>query len=406
MKKNALVVFAMFVLLVSTGFSQSVPNPDVRKQLANEKTVAATVVEADLGETRKVHRLDDLFVSGQFSEADIAKLKEAMIERVITLRTDHEIDWDEKTAIESAGLSFVKVPFRTADDLTDEVFDTVRGLLKDDSQPTLLHCGSANRVGGVWLTYRVLDEGVELETALAEAKTIGLKNAAIEERALDYIKRQQSTPGLSGEASVKPGVNEKFVDSNLDVDSYVQRFEIESREVFVNREQIVAACGIETGNVVVDVGAGTGLFTCLFSLEVGNEGWVYAVDIAPRFIEHINGKAAKQGLNNITGVLCAENSINLPSQSADVVFVCDTYHHFEYPKSTLASIRRALKDDGHLIVIDFERIEGTSRDWLINHVRAGKEVFRAEIMDAGFTLVDDPKIDGFEENYFLKFKKN
>ena len=208
------------------------------------------------------------------------------------------------------------------------------------------------------------------------------------------------------EVSVKPGVNKKFVDPNLDVDAFVKRFEIESREIYVNRERILAACEIKKGDTVADVGAGTGLFTRMFSQDVGHDGWVYAVDIAPRFIEHINTEAARNKLTNITGVLCSENSINLPPQSCDVVFICDVYHHFEYPKSSLASIKRALKDDGHLIVIDFERIEGKSRKWLMGHVRAGKEVFRAEIMDAGFTLVQEKKIDGFEENYFLKFKKN
>ena len=98
--------------------------------------------------------------------------------------------------------------------------------------------------------------------------------------------------------------------------------------------------------------------------------------------------------------------MNLPPKSADVIFVCDTYHHFEYPKSTLASMHRALKDDGHLIVVDFERIEGKSRDWTMGHVRAGREVFRAEIQVAGFTLAEEKKIDGFQENYFLKFRKN
>ncbi|MDA8564136.1 class I SAM-dependent methyltransferase [Mariniblastus sp.] len=223
---------------------------------------------------------------------------------------------------------------------------------------------------------------------------------------LDDNSRPQEILAIPDEQSVKPGVNKKFVDPDLDVDSFVKRFEIESREVFVNRERILAACGIEKGDTVADVGAGTGLFTRMFSLEVGDDGWVYAVDIAPRFIEHINGEAEKHDLTNITGVLCAENSINLPPESSDVVFVCDTYHHFEYPKSTLASIRRAMKDEGHLIVIDFERIEGKSREWLLGHVRAGKETFRAEILDAGFILVEEIKINGFEENYFLKFKKH
>ena len=167
----------------------------------------------------------------------------------------------------------------------------------------------------------------------------------------------------------------------------------------------MAASEIEAGDTVADVGAGTGLFTCLFSLKVGDRGWVYAIDIAPRFLEHINQAATSQKLTNITSVLCAENSINLPPDSVNVVFICDTYHHFEYPKSTLRSIHQALKSDGRLILIDFDRVEGKSREWLLGHVRAGKEVFQAEIQNAGFSLEQEKKIAGFEENYFLMFRK-
>jgi hypothetical protein len=58
------------------------------------------------------------------------------------------------------------------------------------------------------------------------------------------------------------------------------------------------------------------------------------------------------------------------------------------------------------VVIDFERVPGESREWTLDHVRAGKEVFQAEIESAGFTLVEEVDIEGLEENYFLKFKKN
>ncbi len=389
---------AIAMLLAQYSYGQQSQQTEVQKP--------GKIVAASLGNTKNVHQTGNLFFAGQFTPEDIEKIKEQNITRVITLRTDGEVKWDEEAALKAANMEFIKVPFRTPEALTDEVFDKIRTLLKDKTQTTLFHCGSANRVGGVWLPFRVLDEGVDLETALAEAKEIGLKTPFVEEKSLDYIKRKQAQPQEGDEASVKPGINKNFVDPNLDVDSYVEQFEIESREVFVKRERILAACEIEKGDTVADIGAGTGLFTRMFSVEVGSEGWVYAVDIAPRFIEHINGEAAKHKLNNITGVLCAENSINLPPNSADVIFVCDTYHHFEYPKSTLASIKRALKKDGHLILIDFERIEGESREWLMGHVRAGKEVFRAEVEDAGFKLIEEKKINGFEENYFLKFGMN
>lgn len=204
--------------------------------------------------------------------------------------------------------------------------------------------------------------------------------------------------------SVKPGINKSFLDPELDVDQYVKRFEIESREVYAARHKVLKVCDIKEGDVVADIGAGTGLYTQLFSVEVG-KGWVYAVDIAPRFLKHIQTNANKSERKNITTVLCAENSAMLPANSVDVVFICDTYHHFEYPADTMKSIHKALKKDGHLIMIDFHRIEGKTRDWLLNHVRAGQEVFQKEIEDCGFKLSEEKKIPGFMENYFLKFTK-
>lgn len=356
---------------------------------------------ASLGKTRNVHKLGNLYFGGQFEQSDIDSIKSAGISRIISLRTDGEVDWDEQGIVEKSGIEYLAFPFMSPETLTDGVFDGVRKALSDSSKPTLFHCGSASRVGGAWLAYRVLDQKVKLETALKEAKTIGLKSPSVQQKALDYIARN-----LDAEQSVKPGINKSFKDPNLNVNSFVERFEIESREVFQNREAIVEATGMKPGMHVADVGAGTGLFTRMFSRQVGNEGWVFAVDISPKFIQHINQESAKQGQTNITGVVCAENSINLPPDSVDLIFICDTYHHFEFPSSTLASAHRALKKDGRLVVIDFERIEGKTREWLMNHVRAGKDVFRAEIQDAGFKLVEEKKMDELKENYYLIFSKD
>ena len=375
-------------------------------QQANQVDKPEKVEPLEFGQVVNVHQVGDLYTSGQFAPEDIEILKNKKIARIISLRTDGEIKWDEQKEVEKAGLKFVKVPFRAPDEMTDELFATVRELLRDDSAKTLFHCGSASRVGGVWLPYRVLDEGVELDVAIAEAKELGLRSPGYQAKAIDYIERMQAIMARGGEQSVKPGVNKNFLDPELDVDKYVKRFEVESREVYLARNEIVAACGIQQGDVIADVGAGTGLYTRLFSKTVGPDGWVYAVDIAPRFLEHINKESAQQDIQNITGVLCAENSVSLPPKSVDVVFICDTYHHFEFPNSTMTSIHRALKDDGHLVVVDFERIPGKTREWLVDHVRAGKDVFRAEIQDAGFNLVEEKKVKGVKENYFLIFKKS
>ncbi len=404
---NSLMISWCFCVITATAplYPQAV-TANLQENVDRVNGNQLSILEGKLGAAKNVHILKGLYFSGQFSQADVSEIKRQQIKRVISLRTAGEVEWDEAGAVEAVGLEFCVIPFKSPDSLTDEVFQEVRDALKTNRDKTLLHCGSANRVGGVWLPYRVLDEGVPLSTALAEARKIGLKSEAYEERAVDYIKRMQSKRETNkDEKSVKPGINKNFIDPDMSVEDYVKRFEIESREVYLARRAILSELAISPGASIADVGAGTGLFSRLFAKSVGEAGWVYAVDISPRFIEHINRQANAMDLNNITGVLCAENSINLPPQSVDVVFVCDTYHHFEYPKSTLASIYRALKPGGEFVVIDFDRIPGKSREWLLGHVRAGKEVFRSEIMDAGFVLDQEVAIEGFKENYFLRFRK-
>ena len=207
------------------------------------------------------------------------------------------------------------------------------------------------------------------------------------------------------EESVKPGINEGFLDPALKVEDWLKRFEVESREVFQARDSVVAACRIRKGMTIADIGAGTGLYTRLFSEATGPEGWVYAVDISGPFLKHIVARARQEKQENISAVLSPEDSVALPPNSIDLAFICDTYHHFEYPRGTLASLVRALKKGGTVVVIDFERIEGQSREWVVGHVRAGKEVFRKEIEEAGLSFVDEVTVEGFEENYFLRFRK-
>jgi len=207
------------------------------------------------------------------------------------------------------------------------------------------------------------------------------------------------------EESVKPGINEKFLDPNLKVADWLKRFEVESREVFHARDKILAACHIKPGMAVADVGAGTGLYTRLFSKAVGDEGWVYAVEINPRWLEHIRARARQENQENITTLLSEPDSVTLPPASVDRIFLCDTYHHFEFPMTTMATIVSALKPGGELVVVDFERIEGVTREWLMNHVRAGKPIVKKEIEDSGLEFVEEVKLEELEENYLIRFRK-
>jgi ubiquinone/menaquinone biosynthesis C-methylase UbiE len=209
-------------------------------------------------------------------------------------------------------------------------------------------------------------------------------------------------PLFSQEKSVNPGLNESFDTPN--VPEFVERFEKEGREVFDHRKEVVAALELKEGMTVADVGAGTGLFTRMFSPLVGTTGKVFAVDISDKFVAHIEKLAREQKMENIKGVLCKADSVELPPNSVDLAFICDTYHHFEFPHKTMRSIHKALKPKGQVVLIDFHRIPGKSSDWVIGHVRADQKAFAKEIVDAGFKQ-DEEKKDLLKESYFLRFEK-
>jgi len=204
------------------------------------------------------------------------------------------------------------------------------------------------------------------------------------------------------EQSINPGINKNY--QPPDVADSIQRFESNGRDVFDHRQEIVTALGLKPGMTVADIGAGTGLFTRLFSPAVGARGKVYAVDISKEFIEHIDKLAREQRMDNIVGIVCKQDSAELAKESVDLVFICDTYHHFEFPQKTMHSIHTALKPKGQLVLIDYQRIPGVSADWVLEHVRAGQEVFAQEIIDAGFKQIDEKK-DFLKESYFVRFEK-
>jgi ubiquinone/menaquinone biosynthesis C-methylase UbiE len=212
-------------------------------------------------------------------------------------------------------------------------------------------------------------------------------------------------PSKPVETSVRPGVNEAYLAEDLDVERFVEIFEGESREVFAQRERIVEALAVSPGMTVADIGAGTGLFLPALDREVGPEGWVYAVDISPKFLEHLRERSEREKLARVNVVRGLEDSVALPAASVDLAFVCDTYHHFEYPRSTLDSLHAAIRPGGFLVVVDFERIPGESQDWVLGHVRAGKQVFREEIESAGFRFEREVLIEGLEKNYLLRFQR-
>lgn len=217
-------------------------------------------------------------------------------------------------------------------------------------------------------------------------------------------------PAVSQEAKPKRGpdhesINKRFEDPKLDVEEFVKRFENESREVAAKRPEVLALCAIRPGMCVADVGAGTGLYTFAFAEKVGPKGTVYAVDIAPAFLTYLGEQARKRGLANVVKtVKGGHETTHLPPGSVDLVFICDTYHHFEKPEPMLASIHEALRPGGRVVVIDFDKRPDSS-EFVKEHARAEKEVYFKEFEAAGFTKLATENAPALKENFIAVFRK-
>jgi copper ion binding protein len=200
-------------------------------------------------------------------------------------------------------------------------------------------------------------------------------------------------------------MNKKFADPQADIREYVKRFENDSRDVFAKRYEIARAVGLKPGSAVADIGACTGLYTFLFAEEIKPTGTVYAVDIGPAFVKYIAERAKELGYERIVKtVLNTQDSAELPADSIDVAFLCDTYHHFDHPEKMLASIHRALRPGGRMIIIDFD-LRSDSGEYVKQRARAAKEVYFKEIASAGFQRTETKQAPSFASNFYAEFRR-
>jgi ubiquinone/menaquinone biosynthesis C-methylase UbiE len=158
-----------------------------------------------------------------------------------------------------------------------------------------------------------------------------------------------------------------------------------SRDARQKPKELIAALDLKPGMVVADVGTGAGYMLPHLSEAVGPSGKVIAEDIYPDFVEA--AKKTAGGLKNIEFVLCSEKATNLPPGSADVIFVLDAYHHFNYPQELLADFQRALKKDGRLIIVEYHKSqEAMANGRALEHIRLSADNFIKEIEGAGWKL--------------------
>ena len=164
------------------------------------------------------------------------------------------------------------------------------------------------------------------------------------------------------------------------------------REGWQRVSDVFEAMRVEEGSRVV--GAGTGFFTVRLAKAVGPTGRVYAVDIDKKRLKTIRKRMKKGKLTNIEVIRGETDNPHLPPNTLDAILLTNAYHHLDEYQSMLAHMRRALKPDGRMVIIDYTRLENSEtpreqsrKEQTENHV-IRLELVQADLQEAGFDIAD------------------
>lgn len=142
---------------------------------------------------------------------------------------------------------------------------------------------------------------------------------------------------------------------------------------------LMEALRLEPGQVVADIGAGSGVISRLMARRIGPEGTVLAVDIQQEMLDALTAKSRLLGLRNIEPVLGTVKSPKLPPESVDLVVMVDVYHEFEFPYEMLSEIVRALKPGGRVAFVEY-RLEDPEVPIKLVHKMSEAQVKREALL--------------------------
>jgi len=172
------------------------------------------------------------------------------------------------------------------------------------------------------------------------------------------------------------------------------------REFEEQPSKAIKALGIRPGQVVADVGAGSGYYTVRLAKQVGPNGRVYAADIQPEMIVHLQRRLEREGIENVELVQATETNPRLPDGRFDLILMVDVYHELSRPQEFLRGLRSSLKPDGRLVLIEFRK----ESDWVPireEHKMSVKEA-RMELEAEGYRF--DRVIDVLPWQHILVFR--
>ncbi len=182
-----------------------------------------------------------------------------------------------------------------------------------------------------------------------------------------------------------------------DPGEYIKTLESERRISGLQVPQVIEALKISRGQRVADVGSGSGLFTRPMAKAVGESGVVFAIDIDPDLLKYVEKTGKEMQLSNIRTVQATESDPKIP-EPVDLIAVIDTLHHIDNRPTYLSNLKRYLRPQGRIAIIDF------SETWPAGHENMKYSLADLEewMKKAGYARVE--KHDFLNNNFFVIYR--
>jgi ubiquinone/menaquinone biosynthesis C-methylase UbiE len=162
--------------------------------------------------------------------------------------------------------------------------------------------------------------------------------------------------GISAQDAVKRDQHQMHR-LHSDPKSYIGALEDPKRDAYQKPQEVLTALNLKPGEVLADIGAGSGYFAFRLAHHVGDKGKVYAVDVSPDMILHINRRIRELKATNVVSILADPDDPLLPDVSVNRFFFSDSWHHIENQTKYLSLVKKMLKPGGEIIMIDFHKKE-------------------------------------------------
>jgi SAM-dependent methyltransferase len=166
-----------------------------------------------------------------------------------------------------------------------------------------------------------------------------------------------------------------------DAEKWARNFDDPARDQWQLPSRVVDTLAVRPGQVVADIGAGTGYFSVRLARAAAGAK-VYAVDIEPSMVEYVRKRAEKEGLKNIVAVKAGSDRTNLP-EPIDLALIVDTFHHIPARVAYFSELRKSLKPGGRVAIVDFKK---GAPDGPPEEFRFTPEQIGDELGQAGFVL--------------------